>query len=140
MQQQADDLGLDGFELSEIDRQLVDGDKPRTLIQRLQDYATNNGQRSLKSEGKGYAVIPVLGWTYPAGAIHNKKYLIVIDWYNKKGAIRVKDPKRYAAITKRYERDLKYYKKNIDRLRKEYSSARAELTSVKYWKQYLDMD
>ena len=140
VQQQADDLGLDGFELSEIDRQLVDGDKPRTLIQRLQDYATNNGQRILKSEGKGYAVIPVLGWTYPAGAIHNKKYLIVIDWYNKKGAIRVKDPKRYAAITKRYERDLKYYKKNIDRLRKEYSSARAELTSVKYWKQYLDMD
>lgn len=140
VQQQADDLGLDGFNLSEIDRQLVDGDKPRTLVQRLQDYATNNGQRIFRSEGEGYAVIPVLGWAYPAGAIHNKKYLIVIDWYNKKGAIRVKDPKRYATITKRYERDLKYYKKNIDRLRKEYSSARAELTSVKYWKQYLDMD
>ncbi|NMM98434.1 glycosyltransferase [Bifidobacterium olomucense] len=140
VQQQAKDLGLDGFDLRDIDRQLVDGDKPRTLVQRLEDYATNNGQRFLKNEGKGYAVIPVLGWTYPAGAIHGKKYLIVIDWYNKKGAIRVKDAKRYAAITKRYERDLKYYKKNIERLRKEYSAARAELTSIEYWKRYLDMD
>ena len=140
VQRQADALGLDGFDLKQIDRQLVDGDKPRTLVQRLEDYATNNGQRLLKSEGKGYAVIPVLGWAYPAGAIHNKKYLIVIDWYNKKGAIRVKDPKRYGEITKRYARDLKYYKKNIERLRNEYAAARDELTSVTYWKQYLDMD
>ena len=80
------------------------------------------------------------GGAYPAGAIHNKKYLIVIDWYNKKGAIRVKDPKRYGEITKRYARDLKYYKKNIERLRNEYAAARDELTSVTYWKQYLDMD
>ncbi|KAB8288608.1 galactofuranosyltransferase [Bifidobacterium ramosum] len=140
VQRRAEELGIEGFDLSQIDRQLVDGDKPRTRFERLEDYVTNNGQRFFKYEGEGYAVIPVLGWTYPAGAIHNKKYLIVIDWYNKKGAIRVKDPKRYAVIAKRYERDLKYYKKNIERLRKEYSAAREELTSVKYWKHYLDMD
>ena len=140
VQRQAEELGLDDFDIRTIDRQLVDGDKPRSLFERLEDYATNNGQRVLKSEGKGYAVLPVLGWAYPAGAIHNKKYLIVIDWYNKKGAIRVKDAKRYSEIAKRYHRDLKYYKKNIERLRQEYSAARAELTSVKYWKHYLNMD
>ncbi|MBT1161486.1 glycosyltransferase [Bifidobacterium sp. SO1] len=140
VQQRAEELGIDGFDLSQIDRQLVDGDKPRTRLERLEDYVTNNGQRFFKYEGEGYAVIPVLGWLYPAGAIHNKKYLIVIDWYNKKGAVRVKDPERYSAIVKRYERDLKYYKKNIERLRREYSAARAELTSVKYWKHYLNMD
>lgn len=47
--------------------------------------------------------------------------------------------KRYQEIKKRYARDLRYYKANIDRLRKEYSAAREELTSVKYWKQYLKM-
>ncbi|OZG63634.1 galactofuranosyltransferase [Bifidobacterium hapali] len=140
VQRQAEELGIDGFDLSQIDRQLVDGDKPRSRFERFEDYVTNNGQRFFKYEGEGYAVIPVLGWTYPAGAIHNKKYLIVIDWYNKKGAIRVKDSKRYAEIVKRYERDLKYYKKNIERLRKEYVAARAELTSVKYWKRYLNID
>lgn len=136
----ADKLGLKGFDLSQIDRQLVDGDKPRSRWERLEDYLTDNGQYRFKTEGEGYAVIPVLGWTYPAGAIHDKKYLVVIDWYNKKGAIRVKDPERYAKIRKRYERDLKYYKKNIERLRAEYAAAREELTSVAFWKHYLDME
>lgn len=139
LQRQTEELGIDGFDITQIDRQLVDGDKPRTLPQRLQDYVTNNGQRILKSEGEGYAVIPLLGWAYPAGVIRDKKYLIVIDWYNKQGAVRVKDTARYAAIVKRYQRDLKYYKKNIDRLRAEYAAARAELTSVRYWKHYLGM-
>ena len=139
LQRQAEELGIDGFDITQIDRQLVDGDKPRTLPQRLQDYVTNNGQRILKSEGEGYAVIPLLGWAYPAGAIRDKKYLIVIDWYNKQGAVRVKDTARYAAIVRRYQRDLKYYKRNIDRLRAEYAAARDELTSVRYWKHYLGM-
>ncbi|OZG57510.1 galactofuranosyltransferase [Bifidobacterium tissieri] len=140
LQRQAEDLHITGFDISQITRQLVDSDKPRTRLERLQDYATNNGQRLLKTEGEGYAVIPLLGWAYPAGVIRGKKYLIVIDWYNKKGAIRIKDAARYEEIVKRYERDLKYYRKNIDRLRAEYAAARPELTSVKYWKNYLDME
>ena len=140
LQQQADALHIEGFNVNGITRQIVDGDKPRTIVQRLHDYATNNGQRLLKSEGEGYAVIPLLGWVYPAGVIRGKKYLIVIDWYNKKGAIRTKDAGQYEQIVKRYERDLRYYKHNIDRLRAEYSAARPELTSVKYWKHYLQMD
>lgn len=133
-------MHIDGFDINDINRQVVDGDKPRTIPQRLQDYVTNNGQRLMKSDGDGYAVIPLIGWAYPAGVIRGKKYLIVIDWYNKKGAIRTKDAAQYAQIIRRYERDLHYYKRNIDRLREEYSGARAELTSVKYWKHYLQMD
>ena len=140
LQKQAETLHIDGFDINDINRQVVDGDKPRTIPQRLQDYVTNNGQRLMKSDGDGYAVIPLIGWAYPAGVIRGKKYLIVIDWYNKKGAIRTKDAAQYAQIIRRYERDLHYYKRNIDRLREEYSGARAELTSVKYWKHYLQMD
>ncbi|MDN6016851.1 MAG: glycosyltransferase family 2 protein, partial [Bifidobacterium mongoliense] len=74
------------------------------------------------------------------GIIRGKKHLIVIDWYNKKGAIRTKSASEYKQIVERYARDLRYYKRNIERLRAEYSAARDELTSVAYWKNYLQMD
>lgn len=134
-----EDPDLAGFDLASVDRQLIDGDKARTRVQRLHDLVTDNGQRYLKSEGEGYAVIPFQGWVYPAGVIRGKKKLIVLDWYNRRGTIRVKDSARYEAIKKRYSRDLRYYKANIDRLRKEYAAAREELTSVGFWKNYLDM-
>lgn len=141
LQRQADaNPELEGFDLTKIDRQLVDSDKPRSMMERLNDLVTDNGQRIIKTEGEGYAVIPAMGWVYPAGVIRNKKYLIVIDWYNRSGAIRVKDSKRFDAIMKRYHRDLRYYKRNIKRLRAEYAAAREELTSVEFWKHYLKMD
>ncbi len=139
LEKQARKMGLD-FRMSSIDRQLVDSDKPRTRLQRLADYVTDNGQRIIRTEGKGYVVIPYLGWLYPAGVIRGKKIIIVIDWYNKTGAIRVKDPDRFDAITKRYHADLRYYKRNIDRLRKEYASSRKRLTSMAFWKDYLGLD
>lgn len=141
LQRMADaDPELAGFDLRNVDRQLIDGDKQRTLVQRLDDYLTNNGQRLVKSQGKGYAVIPLVGWAYPAGVIRGKNKLIVIDWYNSKGAIRTKDVKRYERIIARYKKDLRYYKNHIERLRKEYAAARATLTSVEYWKNYLGME
>lgn len=129
-----------GLRLNQIDRQLIDGDKPRTTLERLEDYVTDNGQRYLKTEGKGYAVIPLLGWVYPAGAIRGKNKLIVLDWYNRKGAIRVKDSERYARIKKRYAKDLRYYKANIERINRDYAHGRARLTSQGFWRKYLKMD
>lgn len=134
------DPELGGFQISQVDRQLIDGDKPRTRVQRLQDFVTNNGQRVLKNSGTGYAVIPLAGWVYPAGVIRGKHKLVVIDWYNRKGIIRVKDTARYERIMKRYKNDLKYYKANIARIRSDYKSARSTLTSHKYWEHYLKMD
>ena len=141
LQSRADqDPELAGFSIKNVDRQLIDGDKSRSLAERLEDLITDNNQRYIKKDGAGYAVIPLQGWLYPAGAIHGKRKLIVLDWYNRKGTIRTKDVQRYQKIKKRYMRDLKYYKANINRLRKEYAAARVELTSVEYWKNYLKMD
>lgn len=140
LERQAHAAGLTDFHIADIDRQLVDSDAPRTLPQRLIDLATDNNQKLLKSEGEGYAVIPVMGWVYPAGVIRGKQYLIVIDWYNRLGALRKKDPARYDRISKRYKDDLKAYKRNIDRITKEYAARRDELTSVAYWKRYLNME
>lgn len=135
-----EDPDLAGFDVYTITRQLIDADKPRSRSERIQDFVTDNGQRILKNEGEGYAVFPLLGWVYPAGVIRGKKKLIVIDWYNRKGAIRTKDPDRYARIMKRYQRDLKYYKANINRLREEYAQAFPKLTSLQFWEHYLDLD
>lgn len=141
LQSRADqDPELAGFSIKNVDRQLIDGDKSRSLVERLEDLITDNNQRYIKKDGAGYAVIPLQGWLYPAGAIRGKHKLVVLDWYNRKGTIRTKDVQRYQKIKKRYMRDLKYYKANINRLRKEYAAARAELTSVEYWKNYLKMD
>lgn len=141
LQSRADqDPELAGFSIKNVDRQLIDGDKSRSLAERLEDLITDNNQRYIKKDGAGYAVIPLQGWLYLAGAIRGKHKLVVLDWYNRKGTIRTKDVQRYQKIKKRYMRDLKYYKANINRLRKEYAAARAELTSVEYWKNYLKMD
>lgn len=141
LQSRADqDPELAGFSIKNVDRQLIDGDKSRSLAERLEDLITDNNQRYIKKDGAGYAVIPLQGWLYPAGAIRGKHKLVVLDWYNRKGTIRTKDVQRYQKIKKRYMRDLKYYKANINRLRKEYAAARVELTSVEYWKNYLKMD
>ena len=141
LQSRADqDPELAGSSIKNVDRQLIDGDKSRSLAERLEDLITDNNQRYIKKDGAGYAVIPLQGWLYPAGAIRGKHKLVVLDWYNRKGTIRTKDVQRYQKIKKRYMRDLKYYKANINRLRKEYAAARVELTSVEYWKNYLKMD
>lgn len=139
LMRQAAELGLTDFDISKIDRQLIDSDKPRTRLQRLTDYAFDNHQRLMVNDGQGYAVIPVVGWAYPAGVIRGKKYLIVIDWYNRCGAIRRKDPARYNAIEKRFKDDLKRYKREIGSLRKRYAAHRDEFTSIEFWKRYLGM-
>ena len=132
-------IGLTDFHIRDIDRQLIDSDKPRTFIQRASDLITDNNQHRIVSDGEGYAVIPVLGWAYPAGAIRGKKYLIVIDWYNRMGAIRTRDNNRYSVIKRRYKEDLKKYKQIKNDLSARYSQSRETVTSLEYWKSYLNI-
>lgn len=139
VEKQAQDLGLADFKVSNLNRQLIDGDKPRAMSQHLNDFLTNNGQRFIVTQGDGYAVIPNVGWAYPAGAIRGKKYLIVIDWYNRVGAVRVKDTARYKQIEKRYKADLKRFKANKKQLSEAYAASREKVTSIAFWKNYLGM-
>lgn len=139
VEKQAHDLGLADFKVSNLSRQLIDGDKPRAMSQHLNDFLTNNGQRLIVTQGDGYAVIPNVGWAYPAGAIRGKKYLIVIDWYNRVGTVRVKDTARYKQIEKRYKADLKRFKASKKQLQEAYAASREKVTSVAFWKNYLGM-
>lgn len=140
LSKQAKELGLNDFDVKLLDRQLLDGNKQRSHVQRLFDYVTNNGQRLLIGAGKGYAVIPVVGWSYPAGIIRGKHTLVVIDWYNRVGAIRTKDISRYQTIMRRYHRDLTHYRAHKKELQERYAQARTHLTSTSFWRDYLQMD
>lgn len=138
LDRQARAHGLD-FNIDRYTRQRIDDNVTRSIPERLMDYATNNGQRGIVSKGEGYAVIPFAGWVYPAGVIRGRHWLIVVDWFNKKGALREKDVDRYRAIMRRYHRDLQYYRANSKRLKDEYSAARTRLTSQEFWRDYLGM-
>ena len=139
LERQAHALGLTDFHIMQADRQLIDSDKARSFVERLSDYATDNHQRLLVKKGRGYALIPIEGWAYPAGVIRGKKHLIVIDWHNRCGTIRTKDPARYARIVKRYKEDLAYFKRHRKEVCRAYAERRDELTSVTFWESYLGM-
>ena len=138
LQKQTAALGLD-FDPSHYTHQLVDSDRPRSYAQRIADYVTDNGQRFLHSQGEGYVVIPTDGWSYPAGVIRGKKYIIVVDWYSQKGAVRQKDIKQFKEIQARYRRDMRYFKAHEKQLRARYEASRSQVTSLEFWKNYLDM-
>lgn len=139
LEKQAAALGLD-FKADQYTRQIIFGDKPRSRVQRLDDYLTDNGQRFLKRQGEGYIVIPADGWAYPAGVIRGKQYIILVDWYSRKGTIRTKDVERFKQVSRRYHRDLKYFKAHEKELHERYEASRAQVTSLEFWKNYLDMD
>lgn len=130
---------IPGFDTSLLSPQFLGTDIPRSRMQRIEDYVTDNHQRYIKDSGKGYAVIPAEGWVYPAGMIRDKNVLVVVDYFNQTGTIRVKDVKRYKRIQKRYRRDMAFYRKNIHRLRNEYRAAAVKWTSIPFWKRYLNM-
>lgn len=132
-------IGFTDFDISEITRQLIDSDIPRSITQRLEDYLTDNNQKIITNNGLGYAIIPDIGWAYPAGVIRGKQYLVVIDWHNRAGAIRKKDPQQYKEILDRYKNDLNYYKKHKNKLTQTYQNARKKMTSIEFWKNYLNM-
>lgn len=131
------ELKKQGLNVRELTRQIIDKDKPRSRREERIDRYFVNKQRILQTNGEGFAVIPANGWTFPAGIIREKKYLIMVDWFNQKGCIRVKDVKKYEEISKRYKTDLHYYKTHLDYLKRIWRTGGKELTTPEFWGQYL---
>lgn len=141
LQKQLDEIEGVKIDLSKLTVGEVDRDRPRTRGQALMDFITFNGQRTpLATGSEGVSIIPAAGWIYPAGKIRKKEVLVAIDQFNRKGAIRRRDKKRFDEIMERYKKDLKFYRQNKERLESEYSAARERLTSFEYWKWYLQLD
>lgn len=140
LQQQVNEipeLRKQGLNVRELTRQIIDRDVPRSRKEEKIDKYFVNKQRILQTEGEGFAVIPANGWTFPAGIIREKKYLVLVDWFNQKGCIRVKDVKKYEEISKRYKIDLHYYRTHLDYLKRIWRTGGKELITPEFWEQYL---
>ena len=140
LQRKVRELGFTDFSFDKVDRQLIDSDKPRSIKDRCIDYLTDNYQHRLIRNGDGYVVIPEAGWAYPAGVIRNKKFIIAVDWYNKKGTIRTRDISRYNTIIKRLKKDLANYHTNKKKIDAEYANSREKVTSLDFWEKYLGIE
>ena len=128
---------LEDFDVRALTFQEIYSDSPRIFPERVFDFATDNSQRLIKSKGSGYAVIPAVGWAYPAGRIRGKRVLVLVDWFNQKGCIRVKDKERFEQISRRYARDMRYFKTHTAHLRSIWSSAGTTFTTSAFWESYL---
>ena len=140
LQAQIDALPDESFDLRTLTVQEIESDWERNLPSRMQDLTSFNGHTGvLKGRPRGLAVIPAAGWMYPAGKIHGRKYLLAIDKFNRRGALRTIDRDRFNKVMARYKADLKRYKEQEKELRQRYSAAREWLTSVEFWKDYLNI-
>ena len=138
LQARASDIPeLQNFDVSSLSYQDIYFRRERMLPERIFDFASQNGQRFVKTRGEGYAVIPAEGWDYPASEIRGKRVLVLIDWFNQKGCIRTKDRERFDQISRRYERDMRYFKTHLFHLKSIWASAGMAFTTERFWEGYL---
>ncbi len=138
LQKQLDEIEGVDLDLSALTVDEINRDFPRTRWQAFVDFVTFNGQRTpFAGNAQGVAVIPSAGWIFPPGKIRKKNVIVVIDRYNRKGAVRYRDRARFRSILNRYNKDLVYYKVHRGAIERQYRAARERLTSFEFWKEYL---
>lgn len=131
-----DDPLLEGLEFNPS--LLYDGGD-RSLTQRAYDLLTFNGQRgpSALSRG-GLGVLAYDGWYYSPNEIRGKDALLAVSADGTEGVLRKKDRARFNDLMKRYKQVLKEYEERKDEVAAQWAAARDELTSVEFWKWYLE--
>ena len=110
-------------------------------VSRMQAFEKSlNGQLfgKLKPYGGPVAVISV-GATWPFGTVYGVDTVIAIDAPSKRGVIRHRDNERCKVIWNRMLDDMREYRSNKAEITEMYRQARTLLTSLDYWKDYLNM-
>lgn len=130
--------GID-FDPFDLTVQAIHHAEGRGFLQRLDDYLTDNRQKFRKSVGKGHAVMPHYGWAYQPAKTRGKRYIIAVDQHLKKGVIREKDTEKYDALLKRFQKLKARYKKEYKQIDAAYRKSRARVTSLEFWRDYLDL-
>ena len=112
----------------------------RNLRNRLYDFVTANGQRGpawLARRG-GVAVIPYDGLYYGPNDVRGKDMVLALTANGTKGVLRRKDRARAQELLKRYAALRKDYKNRKDEIDARWADAQHELTSLEFWKWYLN--
>lgn len=103
-------------------------------------FDTLNGSvdgKSLEANPRPVAVVDTN--SLRMGKLYGAKSVIEIDMPNKLVSIREKNRARAQALCDRYRKDLRVYADRGERIRKAYADFRPRVTSLEYWKDYLDL-
>lgn len=139
-----------GMDLSKIDADRICRDFPLGYTphgKAYNIYHTQLLERSLNGQLYGNlkpfegdtAVVEAVGWSYQPGKLYGVQNVIAINVQAKKGIIRHKDAKRARQIWYRFKHDVRVYEREKPRLEAEYRAIRERVTSVEFWKDYLDV-
>jgi hypothetical protein len=111
---------------------------PPTLFERVISKFTWNGQKHYPSFLDRNKVAPIsFNEFFQLHGIVLKSKLIAINPYAKSGTYRIKDRKRFNELMARFQAAEQHYMSDKDAIAAAYADSKAELTSEKFWKQYL---
>ena len=123
-----------------VDLGLVFVDVPRGKIKRLLYGITYNGQRFVPDMFLNDTLIAIpFNHVYTPAKAFWRKRLLATNPDNRTAIIRKMDKTRFRKILIEYKQVMKYYKKNKDKVEKEYRDSKDKLTSVEFWKDYLEI-
>lgn len=102
---------------------------------------SRNGQRLFKgfTQRGRVAVIDNVGWAQPIGKLKGADTIVAVDIPNRKAVIRHKDAVKFQELEKRFQADKSELRRRYDELKAAYSEARAKMTSIDFWKGYLEL-
>jgi hypothetical protein len=131
---------LDDFKSVEVDLNDVYQDPPRTFVKKWLFRLTYNGQRFIPLSwlNQNPAVIAFDHVYQPAKmALHRN--LLAVNPFAKQAAMRSLDKRKYKELQKRWRKNVHLYKQNNDKIEDDYISNRTYITSVEFWKKYLEI-
>ena len=131
---------LEEFKGTDIDLSLVYYDPPRTFLHKWLYRITYNGHRlclkTFLKEGPG---IVAYDWFYSPEHNFWQKKLLAVNPHLKSGSVRYHDKSRYRKLMKQYKCIFGSYEKNHLAVEELYYKEKERLTSVDFWKEYLEI-
>ncbi len=120
---------------------LLSPDAPLSIENRVFFKVTWNGQQFWPKawQTDNIVVIP-FDWSLRPESIAKHTRLLAVNPFNETGCLYVQDRKRFRELSRRYKKAMKYYKQHHVEIEKAYRDARDELTSEKFWREYLGLE
>jgi hypothetical protein len=78
-------------------------------------------------------------WFFVPGKNYRRKTLIAVNGRDKTGCVRTINRKRCFSLISRYNKTMSNYKKNHEKVNEQYRKHFAKMTTVDFWKEYLDI-
>lgn len=132
---------IEDFKLSQFFPEETYWDMPRSRKDTLWYRITFNGQRLWPVSWLKESWVPVLfNDVYQPQKYVKRRNIFVVNPELKIATNRMIDKKRYKQLKKEWDTTFKYYKKHKSEIEKQYRDAFPYLTSVEFWKKYLEIE